>query len=114
VRAALRARRAPAATEAGAELPAGEWAASSGIGANAYSSILGLCALQALLILAAGHIAGSFLFVAGSLLFFGRRWISAASISAGTSLVLVAVFDGLASQPWPRPWLAILFDRLLP
>jgi putative tricarboxylic transport membrane protein len=112
-RAILRVRRAPARMEAVVELPAGEWAASSGIGARGYAWILGLCALQAFLILAAGHIAGSFLFVAGSLLFFGRGRMPAALIAAGTSLVLAAVFDALVSQPWPRPWLAILSGRLL-
>jgi hypothetical protein len=50
--------------------------------------------------------------VGGALLLFGRRRIPAALIACGTTLVVAAVFDGLASQPWPRPWLAVLLDRL--
>jgi TctA family transporter len=109
-----RRRRSPRTASIGEEapIPAGEWAASSGVGAKGYASILGLCALQALLVLFAGHIVGGLLFLGGTLLLFGRRWMPAALIAAGTILVVAAVFDGLASQPWPRPWLAVLFDRL--
>jgi hypothetical protein len=94
--------------------PAGEWSAASGIGVQGYASILGLCAVQAFLILAAGHLVGSFVFATGALILFGRQRLPAILIAAGATLVIAAVFDGLVSQPWPRPWLAILIDRLVP
>jgi putative tricarboxylic transport membrane protein len=95
-----------------AAAPSGEWSAASRVSAEGYASILALCTAQAFLILAAGHLVGSFVFVASALLLFGRRAISTVLIAAGTSLVIAIVFDALASQPWPRPWLQVLFDRL--
>jgi len=103
-------------SRAAAESPAGEWIAASGTSAKGYASILGLCLALAVSVLATGHLVGSFLFVGVVLFFFlgARRWVSALFIAVGTTLVIAAVFDGLASQPWPRPWLTELTGLPLP
>lgn len=60
----------------------------------------------ALAILAFGHLAGPLVFLAGAALAFGRPHPPAALAQAGLAVALVyAVFDLLAPQNWPQPWL---------
>jgi putative tricarboxylic transport membrane protein len=63
----------------------------------------------AFLILLVGHLVATFAFVAASIIGLGSRsWRSPLAIGAGTTLFVYAVFDMLASQPWPTPWLATI------
>jgi hypothetical protein len=79
----------------------------------AYATVFGLCVVLAFLILSAGHLIGTFVFLAASLLLIGAQRRGMALLVAGVATLVVAgVFDGLVSQPWPRPWLAWLADSL--
>jgi hypothetical protein len=69
--------------------------------------IIGLCLALAVLILLVGHLAATFIFVAGSIMVLGSKsWRSPLVIAAATTVFVYSVFDMLASQPWPEPWLA--------
>jgi hypothetical protein len=94
-----------------ADLPPGEWAPSSGPILNAYLIILGTCAALAGAVLAAGHVAGTLVFLAVALLVARAcRPLTAALLAIAVTLVMIGVFDVLVSQPWPRPMLAGLLD----
>jgi hypothetical protein len=70
-------------------------------------AVLGLCLALAVLILLVGHLAATFIFVAGSIAVLGSKsWRSPLTIAAATTVFVYSVFDMLASQPWPTPWLA--------
>jgi hypothetical protein len=70
-------------------------------------AVLGLCLALAVLILLVGHLAATFIFVAGSIAVLGSTsWRSPLMIAAATTVFVYSVFDMLASQPWPMPWLA--------
>jgi TctA family transporter len=110
-RAVWRIRHVEPASLDPAAVPPGEWSPSSGPILRAYAVILGSCIALALAILAGGHLVGSFVFLLIALLVArSRPPIMAPIVAAGVTLVLVGIFDVLASQPWPRPWLAALAD----
>ncbi|CCV10374.1 tripartite tricarboxylate transporter permease [Mesorhizobium sp. STM 4661] len=91
-------------------VPNGEWAPSGEAAMKGNLAIIGLCLVLAVLVLLIGHLAATFVFVAGAILALGstsRR--SPPLIAAVTTLIVFAVFDLLASQPWPTPWLMQIF-----
>ncbi|MEO5757309.1 MAG: tripartite tricarboxylate transporter permease, partial [Mesorhizobium sp.] len=95
---------------AGSATPSGEWAPSGDNAMKGNLAIIGLCLALAVLVILIGHLAATFVFVAGAILALGpasRR--TPLSVAAGTTFVVFAVFDILVSQPWPTPWLARLF-----
>jgi putative tricarboxylic transport membrane protein len=93
--------------------PVGEWSPSREPTMKGNLAIIGLCLALAFLILLAGHLAATFVFVAGSITALGSKsWRSSLAIAAGTMLFIYAVFDLLASQPWPTPWLATIGNLL--
>jgi len=110
VQTVLRWRRPAVFASAASLEPPGEWSPSGEPTMKGNLAIMGLCLALALLILLVGHLAATFAFVAGSIVVLGSRsWRSPLAIAAGTTLFVYAVFDLLASQPWPTPWLARLF-----
>jgi TctA family transporter len=89
----------------------GEWAPSGDGAMKGNLAVIGLCLALAVLILSIGHLAATFIFVAGAI--FGLGSISPRSpilVAAGTTCIVFAVFDILVSQPWPTPWLAKIPD----
>jgi TctA family transporter len=109
VQAIMRRRRAAANGAADDLPPPGEWMPSTGPIARAYATIVGLCGVLAVAVLALGHLAGSVVFVLVAMLVVRpRRPVMAAIIAAGVALCLYGIFDVLLSQPWPRPWLSEL------
>ncbi|TRC96005.1 tripartite tricarboxylate transporter permease [Mesorhizobium sp. WSM4303] len=87
--------------------PVGEWQPSDGPAMKGNLTVLGLCLALAFLVLLAGHLTATFVFVAGGIWMLGSRSLNMTlAVAAGTTLCIYAVFDLLASQPWPAPWLA--------
>lgn len=85
----------------------GEWSPATEPTMKGNLGVLGLCLALAVLILLVGHLAATFIFVAGSIAVLGSKsWRSPLMIAAGTTVFVYSVFDMLASQPWPTPWLA--------
>ncbi|MBZ9978615.1 tripartite tricarboxylate transporter permease [Mesorhizobium sp. BR-1-1-10] len=98
-------RRATPVLSAPAAIP-GEWSPVSEPTMKGNLAIIGLCLALAFLILLVGHLAATFIFVAGSITVLGtksRR--SSLVIAAAATAFVYSVFDMLASQPWPTPWL---------
>lgn len=70
-------------------------------------AIIGLCLALAFLILLVGHLAATFIFVACSIVVLGTKSRRPPLVIAAAATAFVySVFDMLASQPWPTPWLA--------
>lgn len=85
----------------------GEWSPATEPTMKGNLGVLGLCLALAVLILLVGHLAATFIFVAGSIAVLGSTsWRSPLTIAAATTVFVYSVFDMLASQPWPTPWLA--------
>ncbi|MFA6156938.1 tripartite tricarboxylate transporter permease [Mesorhizobium sp.] len=85
----------------------GEWSPATQPTMKGNLGIIGLCLALAVLILLVGHLAATFIFVAGSIMVLGSKsWRSPLVIAAATTVFVYSVFDMLASQPWPEPWLA--------
>lgn len=84
----------------------GEWSPATQPTMKGNLGIIGLCLALAVLILLVGHLAATFIFVAGSIMVLGSKsWRSPLVIAAATTVFVYSVFDLLASQPWPEPWL---------
>jgi putative tricarboxylic transport membrane protein len=91
-------------------VPNGEWAPSGEAAMKGNLIVIGLCLVLAVLVLLIGHLAATFVFVAGAILAMGpTSWRSPPLIAAVTTMIVFAVFDLLASQPWPTPWLVSIF-----
>lgn len=88
-----------------AEAP-GEWTPPTEPTMKGNLAIIGLCLALSVLILLVGHLAATFVFVAGSIVLLGvKSWRKPLIIAAVTTVFVYSVFDMLASQPWPTPWL---------
>jgi hypothetical protein len=106
----LRRQRQSGQTQLATAVPNGEWAPSGEAAMKGNLTIIGLCLVLAALVLLIGHLAATFVFVAGAILAIGSQsWRSPPLIAAVTTLIVFAVFDLLASQPWPTPWLMQVF-----
>ncbi|MBN9275178.1 MAG: tripartite tricarboxylate transporter permease, partial [Mesorhizobium sp.] len=101
--------RSPTAIAVAAPEAAGEWQPSGGPVMKGNIAVIGLCLALAALVLLTGHLAATFVFVAGSIVALGSRSLKTPlAVAAGATLAIYALFDLLASQPWPTPWLAAL------
>ncbi|MBN9219997.1 MAG: tripartite tricarboxylate transporter permease [Mesorhizobium sp.] len=99
-------RRAPSGSESQASQAHGEWTPATEPTMKGNLSVIGLCLALAVLILLVGHLAATFVFVAGSIMLLGvKSWRKPIVIAAVTTVFVYSVFDMLASQPWPTPWL---------
>ncbi|MBZ9997228.1 tripartite tricarboxylate transporter permease [Mesorhizobium sp. BH1-1-4] len=99
-------RRATPALSAPDGIP-GEWSPVSEPTMKGNLAIIGLCLALAVLIMLVGHLAATFIFVAGSITVLGTKsWRAPLMIAAAATAFVYSVFDMLASQPWPAPWLA--------
>lgn len=109
VQTVLRWRNPTATAVAAAPEAAGEWQPSGGPVMKGNIAVIGLCLALAALVLLTGHLAATFVFVAGSIVALGSRSLKTPlAVAAGATLAIYALFDLLASQPWPTPWLAAL------
>ncbi|ESY84597.1 hypothetical protein X739_20795 [Mesorhizobium sp. LNHC220B00] len=99
-------RRATPVLSAPAAIP-GEWSPVSEPTMKGNLAIIGLCLALAFLILLVGHLAATFIFVACSIVVLGTKSRRPPLVIAAAATAFVySVFDMLASQPWPTPWLA--------
>ncbi|ESY90639.1 tripartite tricarboxylate transporter permease [Mesorhizobium australicum] len=99
-------RRATPVRSAPAAIP-GEWSPVSEPTMKGNLAIIGLCLALAFLILLVGHLAATFIFVACSIVVLGTKSRRPPLVIAAAATAFVySVFDMLASQPWPTPWLA--------
>lgn len=88
----------------------GEWSPIGEMALSANIRLVTMCAAMAVLILLAGHLAATFLFVAICLLFLRPVPARHAFLYAGgATLFVYAIFDLTVPQPWPQPMLATLF-----
>ncbi|MCR8725547.1 tripartite tricarboxylate transporter permease [Frigidibacter sp. ROC022] len=87
---------------------------AAGVGSDLRFLIGGAGGL-ALLIMALGHLAGPACFILLSALWLRRPGPFGAVLAAAfATLVSWAVFDLLARQSWPEPWIGSLFQGLMP
>lgn len=99
-------RRAPSGSEFQGSQAPGEWTPATEPTMKGNLAIIGLCLALAVMILLVGHLAATFVFVAGSIMLLGEKsWRKPLAIAAVTTVFVYSVFDMLASQPWPTPWL---------
>lgn len=99
-------RRATPVLSAPAAIP-GEWSPVSEPTMKGNLAIICLCLALAFLILLVGHLAATFIFVACSIVVLGTKSRRPPLVIAAAATAFVySVFDMLASQPWPTPWLA--------
>ena len=80
--------------------PEGEWSPTGEFAFGAGAQLLAMCAVMALLILLAGHLAAAAVFAAGGLLILrATTWPKAALCALGVTAFVYAIFDLLVHRP---------------